>query len=194
MRASLVAQMVKNPPALWETQVRSLDWEDPLEKGMATHSSILAWRIPWTEELGRLHSLLCIYLVTSLAHLLSAYVRCINGIVQSSRQSHEAPIDWAQTGPPASTRLLALVLDTFDVCVPPRAPRSPGAQASCVASKWRTHWDTRSWATCSLPDIHGDNPSLPGPRHLPRGHPGDHKPPPAARPSCRWFCSDQLSG
>ena len=45
---SLVAQLVKNPPALWETWVRSLSWEDPLEKGMATHSSILAWRIPWT--------------------------------------------------------------------------------------------------------------------------------------------------
>ena len=46
----LVAQMVKNPPAIQETQVQSLDWEDPLEKGMATHFSILAWRIPWTEE------------------------------------------------------------------------------------------------------------------------------------------------
>ena len=44
----LVAQMVKNLPAVWETWVQSLDWEDPLEKGMATHSSILAWRIPWT--------------------------------------------------------------------------------------------------------------------------------------------------
>ena len=44
---SLVAQRVKNPPALWETWVRSLGWEDPLEKGKATHSSILAWRIPW---------------------------------------------------------------------------------------------------------------------------------------------------
>ena len=46
--ASLVAQLVKNPPAMWETWVRSLSWEDPLEKGTATHSSILAWRIPWT--------------------------------------------------------------------------------------------------------------------------------------------------
>ena len=43
---SLVAQAVKNPPAVWETWVRSLSWEDPLEEGMATHSSILAWRIP----------------------------------------------------------------------------------------------------------------------------------------------------
>ena len=41
-----VAQLVKNPPAMWETWVRSLGWEDPLEKGKATHSSILAWRIP----------------------------------------------------------------------------------------------------------------------------------------------------
>ena len=46
--ASLVAQMVKNPPAMGETWVRSLGWEDPLEKGKAIHSSILAWRIPWT--------------------------------------------------------------------------------------------------------------------------------------------------
>ena len=46
--ASLVAQLVKNLPAMQETWVRSLCWEDPLEKGMATHSSILAWRIPWT--------------------------------------------------------------------------------------------------------------------------------------------------
>ena len=45
--SSLVAQMVKNPPAVWETWVQSLGWEDPLEKGMVTHSSILAWRIPW---------------------------------------------------------------------------------------------------------------------------------------------------
>ena len=48
--ASLVAQMVKNLPAVQETQVRSLGREDPLEKEMATHSSILAWKIPWTEE------------------------------------------------------------------------------------------------------------------------------------------------
>ena len=48
---------VKNLPAMWETQVQSLGWEDPLEKGMATHSSILAWRIPWTEEPGRLQSM-----------------------------------------------------------------------------------------------------------------------------------------
>ena len=46
--ASLVVQLVKNPPAMWETWVLSLGWEDPLEKGKVTHSSILAWRISWT--------------------------------------------------------------------------------------------------------------------------------------------------
>ena len=51
-----MAQTVKNPPATQETQVQSLGWEDPLEKDMATHSSILAWEIPWTEEPGRLQS------------------------------------------------------------------------------------------------------------------------------------------
>ena len=48
--------MVKNPPAMQETRVLFLGWEDPLEKGMATHSSILAWKVPWTEEPGRLQS------------------------------------------------------------------------------------------------------------------------------------------
>ena len=56
-RASLVAQMVKNLPVMQETWVWSLGWEDPLEEGMAIHSSILAWRIPWTEEPGGLQSM-----------------------------------------------------------------------------------------------------------------------------------------
>ena len=54
--ASLVAQMVKNLPTMQETGVRSLDREDPLEKEMATHSSLLAWSFPWTEEPGELQS------------------------------------------------------------------------------------------------------------------------------------------
>ena len=52
-----MAQMVRNPPAMQETWVQSLVWEDPLEEKMATHSSILAWRIPWTEEPGKLQSM-----------------------------------------------------------------------------------------------------------------------------------------
>ena len=54
LRTSLVARMVKNPPAVQETWVRSLDWEDALEKEMATHSSILAWKIPFPEDFGGL--------------------------------------------------------------------------------------------------------------------------------------------
>ena len=53
---SLVAQIVERLPIMWETWVRSLGWEDPLEKEMSTHSSTLAWKIPWTEEPGRLQS------------------------------------------------------------------------------------------------------------------------------------------
>ena len=53
VQASLVTQMVKNPPAIQETRVRSLDQEDPLERGMATHSNVLAWEIPCSEEPGR---------------------------------------------------------------------------------------------------------------------------------------------
>ena len=56
-RASLVAQLVENPPAMWETWVHSLSQEATLEEGMATHSSILAWRIPWTEDVGELQSI-----------------------------------------------------------------------------------------------------------------------------------------
>ena len=56
-KASLVAQTIKNLPAMQKTQIRSLGQEDPLEKGMATHSSILAWEIPWTEEPGGLQSM-----------------------------------------------------------------------------------------------------------------------------------------
>ena len=66
---SLSAQLVKKPPVIWETWVRSLGWEDPLEKGKATHSSILAWRIPWgqkesdmTERPSLFLSLLAIFL------------------------------------------------------------------------------------------------------------------------------------
>ena len=55
--ASLMAQMVKNSPAMQETLVQSLGWEDPLKEDMATHSSILAWRIPWAQEPGGLQSL-----------------------------------------------------------------------------------------------------------------------------------------
>ena len=56
-RASLVAQLVKNPPAVQETLVQFLGWEDPLEKGVTTYSNILAWTTPWTEEPGRLQSM-----------------------------------------------------------------------------------------------------------------------------------------
>ena len=56
-RASLVSQLVKNPPAMWETLVRSLGWDNPLEKEIATYSSILAWKIPWMEEPGGLQSM-----------------------------------------------------------------------------------------------------------------------------------------
>ena len=70
-----MAQMVKSLPAMQETHVCSLGWEDPLEKGIATHSSIFAWRIPWTEEPGRLQSMasqrIRDILATEHAHLIT---------------------------------------------------------------------------------------------------------------------------
>ena len=78
---SLVTQTVKSLPAMWETQVHSLGWEDPLEKEIAIHSSILAWKIPWTEEPGRLQSMRLQRLghdsVTSLSFFLS-FFECTN--------------------------------------------------------------------------------------------------------------------
>ena len=68
LAASLVAQLVKSLPAMQETWVWSLDWKDPLEKGTATHSSTLAWRIPWTEDPSRLQSTGCKELDTTPQH------------------------------------------------------------------------------------------------------------------------------
>ena len=80
-RASLVAQLVKRLPATQENRVRFLGWEDPLEKEMATHSSILAWRIPWTEEPGRLvHRIANSWTWLSNWHWMLIYVYpCIYG-------------------------------------------------------------------------------------------------------------------
>ena len=67
-----MSQTVKNLPAMWETHVGSLGWDNPLEKGMATHSSILAWRIPWTEKPGRLRLLLVRKVMTNLDSVLKS--------------------------------------------------------------------------------------------------------------------------
>ena len=79
IRASLVTQRVKNLPAVQETQFQSLDLEGPLEKAMATHSNILAWRIPWTEEPGKLQSmeLLSVHTTEQLIHTYTRFNRNI---------------------------------------------------------------------------------------------------------------------
>ena len=76
---SLVAQMVKNLPAMRETWVLSLGWEDPLDESMATHSNILAWRIPWTEESGGIQSTGGKELDTTELYLLITY--CAPGTI-----------------------------------------------------------------------------------------------------------------
>jgi len=73
--ASLVTQMVKNLPAMQKTQIQFLGLEDPLEKGMATHSSILAWRIPWTEEPGRPQAIDRVAKLDT-TELLSLFLQC----------------------------------------------------------------------------------------------------------------------
>ena len=86
--ASLVAQLLKNPPAMWETWVWSLGWEDPLEKGKATHSSILAWRIPWTIVYGVARSRterLSLHLWHAAAGLLQSHPSSIHQCAPSTR-------------------------------------------------------------------------------------------------------------
>ena len=85
-----MAQMVKNPPAMRETWVRSLGWEDPLEKEGPTHSSILAWRIPWIEEPGGLQSMgsqRVVYdgVTLSLPRTEQLFIDCINAVLTSFR-------------------------------------------------------------------------------------------------------------
>ena len=81
-----MAQRIKRLPAMQETWVRSLGWEDPLEKEMATHSSILAWRIPWTEEPGRLQSTSLTYSFRSLLSILYLFAaQSVSSIFTSVR-------------------------------------------------------------------------------------------------------------
>ena len=80
--ASLVAQMVKNPLSMHETWVQFLGWEDPLEKGKATHSGILAWRIPWTEEPDRLHGVTKSQTRLSKFHFHSLLFYCLTLLCQ----------------------------------------------------------------------------------------------------------------
>ena len=92
--ASLVAQMIKNLPAMWQTWVQFLVWEDTLEKGTATHSSILVWRISWTEEPGRLQSMgsqryICMYIYILYIYILSHdYPSSLTSIVNTMAETN----------------------------------------------------------------------------------------------------------
>ena len=89
-QASLVAQLVKNLPAILETWVQSLGWEDPLEKGKATHSSILAWRIPWTSPWGRKESDMTEQLSLSLSS--SSSLACCLQLMYTSQKLQQRAI------------------------------------------------------------------------------------------------------
>ena len=81
--ASLVAQLVKNPPAMWKTWVQSLGWEDPLEKGKATHSSILVWRIPWTIQSMGSQRVRCNWATFTFTFSIIAWQLTLHEIVSS---------------------------------------------------------------------------------------------------------------
>ena len=86
--ASLLAQTVKHLPAIWEPQVRSLGWEDPLEKQMAPHSSTLAWKIPWTEEPGGLQSTASQSGTLASLSWLNCDVSSVSGVQQRESITH----------------------------------------------------------------------------------------------------------
>ena len=89
-----VAQLVKNPPAMWGTWVRSLGWEDPLEKGKATHSSILAWRSPWTVQTVRVGHDWATFMFTKVPHgnrNLNKIIHCILDEAHVPKRSQRQP-------------------------------------------------------------------------------------------------------
>ena len=152
--ASLVAQLVQNPSAIQETWVWSVGWEDPLEKGTATHSSILAWRIPWTEEIGGLqsthgqswtqlrnfHSLISKYFMV-LYHL--AAVAAAAKSLQPGLTLCD-PTDGNLPGSSGQGILQARILEC--VAVPfPRESSQPrdGTEVSHIAGEFFTIWNTR---------------------------------------------------
>ena len=90
-RASLVAQTVRCLPAMWETRIWSLGQEDPLEKEMDTHSSILAWKIPWTEEPGGLQSMKSQKVLDTTERLTYSSVQFSYSVMSNSLQSHGLP-------------------------------------------------------------------------------------------------------
>ena len=137
--ASLVAQLVKNLPVMWETWVQSLGWEDPLEKEMAAHSSILAWRIPWTEEPGGLQSMGSQRVGHDWATKTTdngVCVECIScSVVSDSSRPHVPP------GSSVHTILQAAILEW--VAIPfSRGPFGPRDRAwvSCIPSWFFTIW------------------------------------------------------
>ena len=95
--ASLVVQMVKNPPAMQEIWIQSLGWEYPLEEGMATHPSSLAWRIPWTEEPGGLQSMGCksqtrlTWAESDMPERLSTHTKFMLSLTNNIVCSHRSP-------------------------------------------------------------------------------------------------------
>ena len=87
--------MVKNPPAMQETRVPSLGWEDALEKGMATHSSILVWRIPWTEEPGGLQSMRSLIIEMAFDKILDRKSRRTSAKKEASESApNYGPLEW----------------------------------------------------------------------------------------------------
>ena len=109
--ASLVAQLVKNPPAMWETWVRSVGWEDPLKKGKATHSGIPVWRIPWTSPWGCKESDITEWLSLSFRVMSSriywwkerAIVPCLQQDISGSKVEPESVENWRRQGGPTQT-------------------------------------------------------------------------------------------
>ena len=160
--ASLVAQLVKNPPAMQETWVQSLSWEDPLEKGKATHSSILAWRIPWTSSWGCKESDTTERLSLSLQWTVN-FSPFPKGALTSRSSSKLLPVRNASSLPtftirltqmllwrPAQTSFLRGLLPVSQALA--SLPTAPGSMKWWKGHAWTLNSDTvRFWTGfCSL--------------------------------------------
>ena len=147
-RTLLMAQTVNNPPAMWEAWVRSLGWEDPLEKGMATHSSILSWRIQWTEEPGRLQSIASL----RVRHNRVLLTLQIQVLVAQSCLTLCSPMDCSPQGSSAYGIFQARILEWVVISFSRGSSRSRDwSWVSCTAGRFLTDWATRKALHIQIP-------------------------------------------
>ena len=152
-RASLVAQAVTNPPAVRETRVRSLGQEDPLEERMATHSSVLAWRVPWTQELAGYSPRGCKESVTTERHTHTVYCKSNISFHLDSAAGGGGPPSHTHAHTRNSTAVESVLRPLLWVCNDVHtSKRPPGRHGSCILSR-QWSWHDLAFLLCYLEDL-----------------------------------------